>query len=627
MAVSAIALLMLMGAVLGALGLLWMILANRKTRVLGLVLLTAGCLLFLMLFAMRLSNQQAAVAVNRRLQQERNAQQRAVEAARFYEELTAPRIKLSEESEQGPDGVTLHEPAIKFQSSPPGWAARARGDFYHWSDYAKELAEELGVEHAFIKRHLSKDGIRSCVIAEERSVRSAFVSIARDEAGRSSKLWFDSDYVKMRRITSARLYRNYVRERVAVERDGVTTLYTLVAVDKAGAEELTRFLEDREYTPTALASEPPLYKPDIKFRAVPPDWGTRSENDYQSDSEYTKQRAKELGVDYVFTYASPSTDGVSGCVGREKVRVRAALRGVVAAELKGTQSVEQIDLGKSLDELYERFVLERIAVEDNGVTTLYTQIGVDQAGRKELVADAGFDQDAPREIASTPSRVRPEWVDDLTVAEARHKNATVTKLVSGPYADLSAAGLGSTGVSMPQAEEQRQLIDAARRFVRSSVAPDSREAGLIASGALGMSPNELASCFVEDRYIERRGGREGDAVTTPTETLHTLVVFKGRDAERLVSQTIAKSRDEQLLLVGLVFAGMLAVLAVAYLVLKFDEATRGYYTKRLWIGVPLAIIGILVLLCLALTPFKTEAAVEPTSLQPPKPADARGLEL
>ncbi len=55
-------------------------------------------------------------------------------------------------------------------------------------------------------------------------------------------------------------------------------------------------------------------------------------------------------------------------------------------------------------------------------------------------------------------------------------------------------------------------------------------------------------------------------------------------------------RQERLAVFSIGAGSLLAFLGIVFAMLKFDTATKGYYTKRLFLGVPAAIIGVLILL-------------------------------
>ena len=53
----------------------------------------------------------------------------------------------------------------------------------------------------------------------------------------------------------------------------------------------------------------------------------------------------------------------------------------------------------------------------------------------------------------------------------------------------------------------------------------------------------------------------------------------------------AHQRQERFAMVGIGAGSILGLLSLVFALLKFDTWTKGYYSKRLFIGVPVAIIG------------------------------------
>jgi hypothetical protein len=77
---------------------------------------------------------------------------------------------------------------------------------------------------------------------------------------------------------------------------------------------------------------------------------------------------------------------------------------------------------------------------------------------------------------------------------------------------------------------------------------------------------------------------------------HMLLEFQDRQDEQLLDRWRGFARQESIAVIA-IFGGLaLLGLALIYGLLKLDTWTRGYYTKRLFLGVPAAIIAVVVLL-------------------------------
>ena len=83
--------------------------------------------------------------------------------------------------------------------------------------------------------------------------------------------------------------------------------------------------------------------------------------------------------------------------------------------------------------------------------------------------------------------------------------------------------------------------------------------------------------------------------------LYTLIEFTPSVDNELRQRWDASQRQERFAFVGLGASGVLGLLGLAWGLLKVDTWTKGYYTKRLFIGVPLAVIGTLGLFALLLS--------------------------
>jgi hypothetical protein len=73
--------------------------------------------------------------------------------------------------------------------------------------------------------------------------------------------------------------------------------------------------------------------------------------------------------------------------------------------------------------------------------------------------------------------------------------------------------------------------------------------------------------------------------------LYTLIEFSPSVDNELRLRWEASRRQDRLAAVGFGATGVLGLLGFAWGLLKVDTWTKGYYTKRLFIGVPLAILG------------------------------------
>jgi hypothetical protein len=107
---------------------------------------------------------------------------------------------------------------------------------------------------------------------------------------------------------------------------------------------------------------------------------------------------------------------------------------------------------------------------------------------------------------------------------------------------------------------------------------------------------ELAKAGITADYIRREIARdeyleESQRSFGPMLKLYTLLEFSPSVDNELHQRWEASQRQDRLAAVGFGATGVLGLLGFAWGLLKVDTWTKGYYTKRLFIGVPLAILG------------------------------------
>jgi len=88
---------------------------------------------------------------------------------------------------------------------------------------------------------------------------------------------------------------------------------------------------------------------------------------------------------------------------------------------------------------------------------------------------------------------------------------------------------------------------------------------------------------------------------SPMKRLYTRLVFTPEVDAQLRDHWRRTARGDRVAVVGLMGGVLVSVVGLAYGLLTLDTWTKGYYTKRLFIGVPAVIIGILWLLVLAVS--------------------------
>ncbi|HEX2475387.1 MAG TPA: hypothetical protein VHK01_11605 [Lacipirellulaceae bacterium] len=102
----------------------------------------------------------------------------------------------------------------------------------------------------------------------------------------------------------------------------------------------------------------------------------------------------------------------------------------------------------------------------------------------------------------------------------------------------------------------------------------------------GITVDYIRREIAQNEYLE-----ESQRSFGPMLKLYTLIEFSPSVDNELRQRWEASQRQERFAFVGLGATGVLGLLGFAWGLLKIDTWTKGYYTKRLFIGVPLAILG------------------------------------
>jgi hypothetical protein len=187
---------------------------------------------------------------------------------------------------------------------------------------------------------------------------------------------------------------------------------------------------------------------------------------------------------------------------------------------------------------------------------------------------------------------RPEWVVNppSRVGEVRRE---VIATEEWPEEDLARAR--DVGLMLKTYEYVQRLYGAPRQIHRV-------EPRLIHEESWGDHRlNELQKAGITLDFIEREIARDEYIETAnrsvgPMMKAYTLLEFTPVVDRELRRHWDSFQRQERFAVVGAGAGAVLGLLGMCYGLLKVDTWTKGYYTKRLFLGVPAAIIGLGVLL-------------------------------
>jgi hypothetical protein len=183
---------------------------------------------------------------------------------------------------------------------------------------------------------------------------------------------------------------------------------------------------------------------------------------------------------------------------------------------------------------------------------------------------------------------RPEWVVNPPprVGEVRRE---VIATDEWPAEDIARAR--DVGLMLKIHEYVQRLYGAPRHDYRV-------DPGLIHEESWGdRRLHELQEAGITLDFIEREIAKEEYIETAqrsvgPMMKAYTLLEFTPAVDRELRQHWDAYQRQERFAVVGAGAGAVLGLLGACYGLLKVDTWTKGYYTKRLFLGVPAAIIGL-----------------------------------
>jgi hypothetical protein len=171
----------------------------------------------------------------------------------------------------------------------------------------------------------------------------------------------------------------------------------------------------------------------------------------------------------------------------------------------------------------------------------------------------------------------PEWIDDSPEAVGNVYRVAVS---SDPFTTPAEC--------RSQLRHKVEAIVAAHLGKLARQANGGRHVEVPNLDWLGISPEYIAAELCsQGEYVE--------TITTsvgPMKRVHTLVEFAPPQEQYLLDRWLGYARVQSIELVAGLSSLVVAGLALVFGLLKVDTWTRGYYTKRLFLGVPAAIIAV-----------------------------------
>ena len=181
------------------------------------------------------------------------------------------------------------------------------------------------------------------------------------------------------------------------------------------------------------------------------------------------------------------------------------------------------------------------------------------------------------EVSATNGE-RPDWVVNPPKQVGNVRKMVV---VSDPYV---TADEGRNEVD----DKMKQIV-IQRIFSHSGVF--TRGSSISTFEQLGLGSDYVRRELCTDEYVEPVQSSVGEM-----KRVYALLEFNEAQDQLLIDRAKFYFRRDGIKSVALLGMGMLGIVATLFGLLKADTWTRGYYTKRLFLGVPAAIITVLTLL-------------------------------
>jgi hypothetical protein len=197
------------------------------------------------------------------------------------------------------------------------------------------------------------------------------------------------------------------------------------------------------------------------------------------------------------------------------------------------------------------------------------------------------DEDAAVDDAAPAAVTRPAWVD---ASSKRIGNTWRNVLVTDEFATKEECDREADRLLLRATYDHIAVLNGTtdqRSLSRTTPEGDDWKATQLAS--MGVTIDLIRREIAKDEHLETVERSFG-----PMKKIYTLVEFTPAVDRELRARWDNYRRRERFAAVGAGAASVLGLLGMAWGLLRVDTLTRGYYTKRLFLGVPAAIIGVII---------------------------------
>ncbi|MEX2170259.1 MAG: hypothetical protein WD851_13180 [Pirellulales bacterium] len=218
--------------------------------------------------------------------------------------------------------------------------------------------------------------------------------------------------------------------------------------------------------------------------------------------------------------------------------------------------------------------------------------------KSDDASEAPSDEDnaeSPSEAAAVEPTEEPEKTEPKPAPKAPDWINAPPSSVGGVYRQVTAAGPWSDAVDCHRGADD--LAYAAVQKYLAEIASDELHVPLVSVpelARLGISKNWIRQnvvCSHPEPFIQTTQSSVG-----PMNTLYTQLEIDPNDQEFMRERWRDYVRRDRIAAVAAGGSFLLGGIGLLFGLLKIDTWTKGYYTKRLFLGVPAAIIGVMLLL-------------------------------
>jgi hypothetical protein len=242
-----------------------------------------------------------------------------------------------------------------------------------------------------------------------------------------------------------------------------------------------------------------------------------------------------------------------------------------------------------------------------------TQAEQAESGETDAAGENANDTDAAGENPDTEERAAADdTADNFHAADARLERSTnpPVQALRPVWVDTSSKRVGNTWRNVIATDEFATKHECVREADRLLIRATYNQLQVLSGDASAVLDDTLHVSSIEDHraavdlaamgitidYIRREIAKDEYLETIersfgPMKKLYTLVEFTPTVDRELRARWDNYRRQEHFAVVGAGAASVLALLGMAWGLLKVDTLTKGYYSKRLFLGVPLAIIA------------------------------------